>query len=60
MAILNAIGTVLSMLVFFGIIAWAFSKNRKQANEQAAHLPFDLPDEGTSQTHAQSKVGSKS
>lgn len=47
MAILNAIGTVLAMAVFFGIVWWAFSSRRKQANEEAANLPFDLPDEGT-------------
>ena len=47
MAILNAIGTVLAMAVFFGIVWWAFSSRRKQANEEAANLPFELPDEGT-------------
>jgi len=46
MAILNAIGTVLAMIVFFGIVWWAFSAKRKQANDEAANLPFDLPDEG--------------
>lgn len=47
MAILNAIGTVLAMAVFFAIVWWAFSSRRKQANEEAANLPFELPDEGT-------------
>ena len=46
LAYLNAIATVLAMLTFFGIIWWAFSKGRKQANEEAANLPFVLPDEG--------------
>jgi cytochrome c oxidase cbb3-type subunit 4 len=46
MAYLNAIATVLAMLTFFGIIWWAFSKGRKKANEEAANLPFVLPDEG--------------
>lgn len=46
MGILNAIGTVLAMVVFFGIVWWAFSPGRKKANEEAANLPFDLPDEG--------------
>lgn len=46
MAILNAIGTVLAMAVFFGIVWWAFSSRRKQANDEAANLPFELPDEG--------------
>ena len=45
-AILNAISTVLAMATFFGIIWWAFSKGRQQANYEAAMLPFALPDEG--------------
>lgn len=60
MVILNAIGTILSMLLFFGIIWWAFSKGRKKANEEAAHIPFDLPDEGAIDSKPQSKSGSKS
>lgn len=46
MAIMNAIATILAMLVFFGIVWWAFSSRRKKANDEAAQLPFDLPDEG--------------
>jgi cytochrome c oxidase cbb3-type subunit 4 len=46
MAIMNAIGTILAMVLFFGIVWWAFSSKRKKANEDAANLPFDLPDEG--------------
>jgi cytochrome c oxidase cbb3-type subunit 4 len=46
MAYLNAIGTVLAMLTFFGIVWWAFSKGRKQANRESEMLPFVLPDEG--------------
>jgi cytochrome c oxidase cbb3-type subunit IV len=46
MGVLNAIGTVLAMVVFFGVVWWAFSPGRKKANEEAANLPFDLPDEG--------------
>ena len=42
---LNAFSTVLSFAVFLGIVWWAFSKHRKQANEEAANLPFALPDE---------------
>lgn len=45
-AVLNAIATVLAMATFFGIILWAFSKGRRQANQEAAMLPFALPDEG--------------
>ncbi len=45
-AVLNAISTVLAMATFFGIVLWAFSKGRRQANHEAAMLPFALPDEG--------------
>lgn len=45
-AVLNAIATFLAMATFFGIILWAFSKGRRQANHEAAMLPFALPDEG--------------
>ena len=47
MAIMNALGTILAMVAFFGIVWWAFSSRRKKANEEAANLPFELPDEGT-------------
>ena len=60
MVILNVIGTILSMVVFFGIIWWAFSKKRKQANEDAANLPFDLPDEGSEASQSQATQQSKS
>ena len=55
LAYLNAIATVLAMLTFFGIIWWAFSKGRKNANEEAANLPFVLPDEGAKQNQKGSK-----
>ena len=47
MAIMNAMGTILAMVLFFGIVWWAFSSRRKKANDEAAHIPFDLPDEST-------------
>lgn len=46
MAILNAVATLLALLTFLGIIWWAFSRGRAQANNEAAMLPFALPDEG--------------
>jgi cytochrome c oxidase cbb3-type subunit 4 len=42
---LASICTVLSFLVFVGIIAWAYSSRRKQPFEAAAQEPFALPDE---------------
>lgn len=56
LAYLNAFSTVLAMLTFFGIIWWAFSKGRKKANDEAAMLPFALPDEGTDEG---TKAGAK-
>jgi len=45
MAWLNGIVTLLGLLFFVGIVWWACSRERAQANEEAAMLPFDLPDE---------------
>ena len=42
---LSAISTVLGLVVFLGIIWWAWSANRQSANQESAELPFDLPDE---------------
>jgi cytochrome c oxidase cbb3-type subunit 4 len=46
-AILNAIATVAATATFLGIVWWAFSRGRSQANSEAAMLPFALPDEVT-------------
>ncbi|NOL49538.1 cbb3-type cytochrome oxidase subunit 3 [Pelistega europaea] len=45
MAFLNGLSTIISMAVFLGIVWWAWSKGRAKANEEAAQLPFSLPDE---------------
>lgn len=44
-AYFSAASTVLGLLVFLGIVWWAWSAKRKGANEESAHIPFDLPDE---------------
>jgi|GEM_PF-290696 len=46
MAIVNGTITALALLTFIGIVCWAFAKFRVAANEQAAMLPFALPEEG--------------
>ena len=38
---LRSISTVAALLVFLGIVWWAYSKNRKEDFDEAAHLPFD-------------------
>lgn len=43
--IINGIVTVLGLITFLGIVWWAFSAHRKKDNEEAAQLPFILPDE---------------
>ena len=42
---LVALSTVLAMLTFFAIAWWAYSRERQAANDEAAMLPFALPDE---------------
>lgn len=44
-ATLNGIVTILGLVVFFGIVWWAFSKKRRKDNDEAAQLPFSLEDE---------------
>lgn len=43
--ILNGIMTVLALATFLGIFWWAFSAGRRKANQEAAMLPFIVPDE---------------
>ncbi|MFA5703007.1 MAG: CcoQ/FixQ family Cbb3-type cytochrome c oxidase assembly chaperone [Advenella sp.] len=58
MGILNGVFTIISMLMFFGIIWWAFSKGRAKANDEAAKLPFALPDEGSDKGNENKGYGS--
>ncbi|MDD5296645.1 MAG: cbb3-type cytochrome c oxidase subunit 3 [Rhodocyclaceae bacterium] len=37
--------TVVSFLVFIGIVAWAYSSRRGKAYEEAANLPFQHDEE---------------
>jgi len=37
----QSIWTIVVMITFLGIVAWAFSKKRKSAFDEAARLPFD-------------------
>jgi len=43
--ILGSAITVLSFLTFIGIVAWAYSRRRRGAFEEAANAPFALPDD---------------
>jgi len=41
----TALITALSMLTFLGIVCWAWSAHRREANSESAWLPFALADE---------------
>ena len=38
---LRSVTTVLSLLVFVGIVLWAWSRRRKADFDRAANLPFE-------------------
>jgi cytochrome c oxidase cbb3-type subunit 4 len=42
---LGSATTVVAMATFVGIVAWAYSKRRQRAFEEAANAPFALPDD---------------
>lgn len=45
LGIVNGIMTIVAMLTFLGIVWWAFSRGRTDANHEASLLPFAVPDE---------------
>ncbi len=49
--------TVLSFLAFLGIVAWAYSRRRKAAFEEAANAPFALPDDTGGMISAGQRAG---
>ena len=44
-SVFSSVLTVLSFVIFVGIVAWAWSKRRRAAFEEAANAPFALPDD---------------
>ena len=44
-SILASATTVLSFVIFIGIVLWAYSGHRKDAFDAAANAPFALDDE---------------
>jgi len=40
MTFFQSIWTIVVMITFLGIVAWAFSSKRKNAFDEAARLPF--------------------
>jgi cytochrome c oxidase cbb3-type subunit 4 len=50
----NGLYTLFIMLIFFGIVAWAYSKKRHKAFTEAANLVFaDDPDHQAEKTKTQ-------
>jgi len=55
--VLNGIVTAIALLTFLGIVIWAYSHGRTKANQEAAMLPFALPDEaGTTKAEGDRSV----
>jgi cytochrome c oxidase cbb3-type subunit 4 len=47
---LASVFTVISFILFIGIVLWAYSAHRKTAFEAAANEPFALPDDVVAQS----------
>ncbi len=43
-ALIQSIWTIVVMVIFFGIVVWAFSRKRKPEFDDAAHLLLDDDD----------------
>ncbi len=52
LGVINGIMTALAMLTFAGIVWWAWSAQRAEANRQSALLPFALPEEYQEDKHS--------
>ena len=50
---LGSATTVLAVVAFAGIVAWAYSGRRRTAFEQAANAPFALPDDTAVPDHSE-------
>ncbi len=48
----RAITTVVGLILFLGIVAWAWSSRRRGAFEEAANLPFVESDAGSDAARA--------
>ena len=54
MGLIHSIWTLLLVATFIGIIAWAFSRRRKQSFDEAARMPLeddDVPDASGDKRH---------
>jgi cbb3-type cytochrome oxidase subunit 3 len=46
-AVIGSVSTIVSVVTFAAIVAWACSRRRRAAFDAAANAPFALPDEAT-------------
>ncbi|HDN27845.1 MAG TPA: cbb3-type cytochrome c oxidase subunit 3 [Thioploca sp.] len=44
MTLFQSVWTILVMVIFFGIVVWAYSRKRKPEFDEAARLPLDDDD----------------
>jgi cytochrome c oxidase cbb3-type subunit IV len=44
-SVIGSVSTVVAVLTFGGIVAWAYAERRRDAFAMAADAPFALPDE---------------
>jgi len=54
---LSSVFTVVSFLLFVGIVGWAWSGRRREAFAAAANAPFALPDEAAAEAAAARDAG---
>ena len=44
LTLFQSIWTIIVLILFLGIVVWTYSRKRKSAFEEAAHLPIDDDD----------------
>ncbi len=55
-SIIQSVWTIVVLVLFVGIVVWAWSGKRKQRFDEAANIPFDeddsLPEDNTSKENS--------
>jgi cytochrome c oxidase cbb3-type subunit 4 len=54
-SLIQSVWTLVVLVLFVGIVIWAWSGKRKQAFDEAANIPFnedDMPTENTSKENS--------
>ena len=51
-SLVHSIWTVVVMVLFVGIVLWAWSDRQKQRFDEAARLPFDEDDAPSAELHS--------